>query len=146
GKAYFQDHADLISHLTTKLSIGRVRIEELTTNNLCTTPLLPTARFASHDLKNMVGVGMTGPGSVRLWMRTEVPGMHELQIFRGKGSKSSKILIPPDNKSDNTIAITYPPASEPKLAPRTKYGFRVVRASDAKLVGEGSFETSPASD
>ena len=146
GKAYFQNHADLINHLTTKLSIGPVRIEELTKNDLCTTLLLRTAQLANHDVKNMVGVGMTGPDFVRLWMRSEVPGMHELHIIRGNGSKSSKIVIPPDNKSDNTIAITYPPTSEPKLEPRTKYRFRVVRASDAKLVGEGSFETSPASD
>jgi alkaline phosphatase D len=72
--------------------------------------------------------------------------MHELQIIKGKGSKSSKIMIPLENKSDNTTAITYPPTSEPKLEPRTKYSFRVVRVSDAKLVGAGSFETSPARD
>jgi alkaline phosphatase D len=146
GKAYFQNHVDLINHLTTKLSIGPVRIEELTKNGLCTTLLLRTAQLANHDVRNMVGVGMTGPDFVRLWMRSEVPGVHELQIIKGKGSKSSKIVIPPDNKSDNTIAITYPPKSEPKLEPRTKYRFRVIRTSDAKLVGEGSFETSLASD
>ena len=146
GKAYFQNHSDLINYLTTKLSIGPVRVDELTKNSLCTTLLLRTAQLANHDVKNMVGVGMTGPGWVRLWMRSEVPGMHELQIIKGKGSKSSKIIIPPDNRSDNTIAITYPPTSEPKLEPRTKYRFRVVRTSDAKLVGEGSFETSPPSD
>jgi len=146
GKAYFQNHSDLINYLITKLSIGPVRLEELTKNGLCTTLLLRTAQLANHNVKNMVGVGMTGPDFVRLWMRTEVPGMHELQIIKGKGSKSSKIMIPLENKSDNTTAITYPPTSEPKLEPRTKYRFRVVRASDAKLVGEGSFETSPASD
>src|SRR4029453_4559670 len=146
GKANFQNHSDLINYLTTKLSIGPVRIEELTKNAPCTTLLLRTAQLAKHDVKNMVGVGMTGPDFVRLWMRTEVPGMHELQIIKGKGSKNSKIVIRPENKTDNTIAITYPPTSEPRLEPRTKYRFRVVRASDAKLVGEGSFETSPASD
>ncbi|HEV7397408.1 MAG TPA: alkaline phosphatase D family protein [Pyrinomonadaceae bacterium] len=146
GKAYFQNHSDLINYLTTKLSIGPVPIEKLTKNDLCTTLLLRTAQLANHDIKNMVGVGMTGPDFVRLWMRTEVPGMHELQIIKGKGFKSSKIMIPPENKGDNTLAITYPPTSEPKLEPRTKYRFRVVRTSDAKLVGEGSFETSPAND
>src|SRR5262245_39810029 len=37
GKAYFQNHLELINHLTTKLSIGPVRIDELTRDSLCKT-------------------------------------------------------------------------------------------------------------
>lgn len=88
GKAYFQNHSDLINYLTTKLSIGPVRIEELTRDALYKKPLLRTARFASHQVKNMVGVGMTGPGSVRVWMRSEVPGF--------TSCRSREVQVAPD--------------------------------------------------
>ena len=84
GKAYFQNHLDLINHLTTNLSIGPVRTEELTRDALCKTPLLRTARFASQPVEEHGGESrITGPRSVRLWMRTNVPGIHELQILGG---------------------------------------------------------------
>jgi alkaline phosphatase D len=144
GKAYFENHSDLIRHLTTNLSIGPVRTEELARDLLCKTTLLRTARFASHQVKNMVGVGMTGPGFVRLWMRTESPGVHELQIIGARGSRSSKVMIPAGPVGDQTLAVTYPPPNEPQLAPMTKYRFRVVRTGDGRVMGEGSFETAPA--
>ena len=148
GKAYFQNHLDLMSHLTTKLSIGPVRIDELTRDGLCKTPLLRTARFASHLLRNMVGVGITEPRSVRLWMRTDVPGMHELQILGGSsGSKSAKIMIPAGQAGDNTAVIPYPgPTGHPPLDPLTRYRYRIVRTSDGEPLGEGSFETPPGRD
>jgi len=147
GKAYFQTHLDLMEHLTTKLSIGPVRIEELRKDGLCKTALLRTARFASHQMKNMVGVGITGPRWVRLWMRTDVPGVHELQILGGSGgSKSTKIEIK-GGPGDKTAAITYPRSAEhPPLDPLTKYRYRIIRTGDGTPLGEGSFETSPASD
>ena len=146
GKAYFENHSDLIRHLTKNLSIGPVSMEELTRDSLFKTTLLRTARFASHQAQNMVGVGMTGPGFVRLWMRTESPGVHELQIIGASGSRSSKVMIPAGPVGDQTLAVTYPPPNEPQLAPMTKYGFRVVRTGDGRVMGEGSFETAPASD
>jgi alkaline phosphatase D len=148
GKAYFENHLDLIRHLTTNLSIGPVRTEELAGGTLCKTLLIRTARFASHQVKNMVRVGITGPRWVRLWMRTDVPGMHELHILGGSGgSKSTKIMIPAGQPGDKTAAITYPRSSEhPPLDPRTKYRYRIVRTSDGTPWGEGSFETSPAGD
>lgn len=147
GKAYFQNHSDLINYLTTKLSIGPVRIEELTRDSLYKKPLLRTARFANHQVKNMVGVGMTGSGSVRLWMRTEVPGMHELQIHGPRGSRSTKVNIPAGQPGDNTIAVTYPQhALHLPLDPLTKYRYGIVRTSDGTPLGEGSFETSPIND
>jgi alkaline phosphatase D len=147
GKAYFQNHSDLINYLTTKLSIGPVRIEELTRDALCKTPLLRTARFASHQFKNMVGVGMTGPGSVRLWMRSEVPGVHELQIKRGSGgARRLRITIPSGQEGDNTAVIPYPEPAGPSLDPLTRYQYRIIRAADGASVGEGSFETPPGRD
>ena len=148
GKAYFENHLDLRRHLKTNLSIGPVRDEELAGGALCKTPLLPTARFASHQVKNMVGVGITGPRRVRLWMRTDVPGMHELQILGGsRGTKSTKIMIQSGQRGDKTMAITYPQSpQQPPLDPLTKYRYRIVRTSDGTPLGEGSFETSPAGD
>jgi alkaline phosphatase D len=145
GKAYFQNHLDLINHLTTKLSIGPVRIEELTRDALYKKPLLRTARFANHVVKNMVGVGITGPDSVRLWMRTEVPGVHELQIQKGSGAKRVTLTIP-GGPGDNTAVVQYPGPAGPPLEPLTKYTYRIIRTADRTSVGAGSFETSPAGD
>jgi hypothetical protein len=88
GTAYFQSHLDLIKHLTTKLGIGPVRIEELRGDGLCKTSLLRTARFASHQVRNMVAVGITGPASVRLWMRTRQYSRYSLSRTRRSASGS----------------------------------------------------------
>ena len=148
GKAYFQTHLDLMNHLTTKLSIGPVRIEELTGDGLCKTPLLRTARFASHLARNMVGVGITKPRSVRLWMRTEVPGVHEVQILAGSSaSRSVRVEVPAGQAGDNTAVIPYPGTTgHPPLDPLTRYGYRIVRTSDGEQLGKGSFETPPGHD
>ena len=148
GKAYFQNHLDLMSHLTTKLSIGPVRIDELTRDGLCKTPLLRTARFASHLLRNMVGVGITEPRSVRLWMRTDVPGIHEVQILGGSSAtRSVRVEVPAGQAGDNTAVIPYPgPTGHPPLDPLTRYRYRIVRTSDGEPLGEGSFETPPGRD
>ena len=148
ARAYFQDHSDLVKHLTNKLSIGPVRVQELAQDALCKTTLLPTAKFASHQLKNMIAVGTTGPHSVRLWMRTDVTGPHEIQISGGKqGPRTVKVLVPPGQLGDKTLAVTYPrPSVDPPLDPMTRYRYRIVRSSDGTPLGEGSFETSPTGD
>jgi len=147
SQAYFQNHSNLMNHLTTKLSIGLVRIEELTRDALCKTPLLRTARFASHQVRNIVGVGRTEPRSVQIWMRTEIPGVHELQIRRGSGgARRVRITISDGQESDNTVVIPYPEPAGPPLDPLTKYQYRIIRTGDGTSVGEGSFETPPAQD
>jgi alkaline phosphatase D len=146
--AYFQDHSGLVKYLASKLNIGPVRVEELAGDALCKTTLLPTAKFASHQLKNMVAVGITGPRWVRLWMRTDVPGVHEVQIIGSKlGQQNLKVVVPAGQLGDKTLAITYPRSAEnPPLDPLTRYRYRVVRTSDGTPLGEGSFETSPLGD
>lgn len=148
AKAYFQIHSDLINHLSTKLSIGPVRVEELTRNALCKTSLLRTARFASHLVRNLVGVGITEPRSVRLWMRTDVPGIHELQLFKGSSViRSARVEIPAGQAGDNTAVIPYPGSTgHPPLDPLTRYRYRIVRTGDGETLGQGSFETPPGRD
>lgn len=148
ARAYFQDHSDLVKHLTGKLSVGAVRLEEIAQDALCKTVLLPTAKFGSHQFKNMVAVGSTGPRSVRLWLRTDVAGPHEIQIFGGRlGQTSVKVVVPPGQPGDKTLAITYPrPAGDPPLDPLTRYRYRIVRTSDGTPLGDGTFETSPIGD
>lgn len=147
GKAYFENHSDLIRHLTTNLSIGPVRTEELAGDTLCKTTLLRTARFASHLVRNMVGVGRTEPRSVQIWMRTEIPGVHELQIKKGSGgARGVRKTIPDGQEGDNTAVIPYPEAGGPPLDPLTRYQYRIIRTGDGTSVGEGSFETPPAQD
>jgi alkaline phosphatase D len=148
GKAYFENHSDLLKYLTTKLSIGPVRIDELTRDGLFKTSLLRTARFASHTVRNMVGVGITEPRSVRLWMRTDIPGTHELQILGGsRASRSVSVEIPAREAGDNTAVIPYPGGTgHPPLDPLTRYRYRIVRTNDGEPLGEGSFETPPGRD
>ena len=146
GKAYFEDHLDLIGHLKTKLAIGPVQTDELATDALCKSELLPTARFAGRQIERMVSVGPVGPRSVRIWMRADVPGMHELQILENsRVTKTSKIMVSQSN--DQTATITYPSPNDRPLDPLTRYEYRVVRTSQQPTVlGHGTFETAPASD
>ena len=153
GKAYFQNHSDLIKHLMTKLSIGAVEIKEIRNDALCESKsqLLRTATFAAHRVENTVGVGITGANSVRLWLRSAAAGAHEAQITRSEGGvksvKSVKFVIPAGKPGDKTFAFNYPNTpNAPNLDPLTKYEYGIIRTSDQKLVGKGSFETSPAGD
>jgi len=148
GKAYFQNHIDLVKHLQAKLSIGPVSTTELAGGALLKSRLLRTARFAANRVENLIGVGRTGPRSVRLWMRSAVVGPHEVLISGGSGSiKRTKIVIPSGQAGDNTLAVNYPNSpNDPALDPLTNYKYRIIRTSDRIVLGEGSFETSPAVD
>jgi hypothetical protein len=148
GKAYFENHVDLVRYLTTNLSLGPFRSEEIAGDLLCTTPLVSTARFASQQVKNMVAVGLTGPRSVRLWLRGEVPGTYELQISADShGPRRVNITIPAGQDGDQTTAVTFPPTTnDPPLDPGRIYSYRVLRLKDNAQIGQGSFQTSPARD
>lgn len=147
GKAYFQSPVDLIKHLSTKLVIGPLDARELNGDALLRSNLLHTARFAGNQAKDMTGVGITTAKSVRLWMRSATAGPHEVQITGGSGNTKNIKIEVQGQPGDNTSAVNYPNSpSDPALDPLTKYKYRIVRIGDRSLIGEGAFETSPASD
>jgi len=147
AKAYFQDHSALGNYLTTKLAIGPVAATELARNALYTNKLLQAAQLASHRMSNMVSVGITGPRWVRLWMRSDIAGSHDVQILGGSGGARSVKVVVQDGLEDKTAAVTYPQTNQHRpLDPLTRYRYRIVRDADRTVVGEGSFETPPARD
>ena len=96
----------------------------------------------------MVGVGMTKARSVRLWMRAEHPGDHEIEILPLENANDRITVattIPLDNKTDNTHSVLYPDdfPGKPPLRALTGYAYRVTNRNDRMLVGEGRFETAP---
>jgi alkaline phosphatase D len=147
GKAYFQNHADLVKRLRTALTPGALADKEIANDGLCRKGLLPAIRLASHQLTNMVAVGITGPRWVRLWMRSAAPGAHEVHIVGGSGGPRRLTLTIHNGEADGTAAVTYPQNNQqPPLDPLTRYQYRVVRTADRAVVGEGGFETAPAND
>ncbi|MFP2928818.1 alkaline phosphatase D family protein [Pyxidicoccus sp. 3LG] len=112
-------------------------------------PPLPYSRFGVLGSPCFVAVGAVGPGSVRLWLRSDVPGPHRLGIWplEGDGSRHSVSwnCAPPED-ADGTGTLLYPGdfPGAPPLAPLRRHGFRITREADGVLVGQGRFTTLPA--
>lgn len=97
----------------------------------------------------MTAVGAVGPSSARLWIRTGRPGGIKISC-RPEGQQGpvteTCVTIPDDNDGDNTCCVRLPNGSDAAaLAPLTRYRFRVTRAEDGQPIGQGRFETAPAS-
>ncbi|WNG38676.1 hypothetical protein F0U61_37155 [Archangium violaceum] len=112
-------------------------------------PPLPYPRFGDLRFPCAVAVGAVGPDSARLWLRSDVPGPHRLEVWplEGEGPRrSASWRFTPPEEADGTGTLLYPYdfPGEPPLAPLRRYGFRITRESDGVLVGEGRFETLPA--
>ena len=83
-------------------------------------------KFENRQLKNMVSVGMTKSDSVCLWMRSEKPGKHEIQIWPENDENDIITVtaeIPKTNGNDNTLSVHYPDDFNVQrhLNPTTKY-------------------------
>ncbi|MCP3137128.1 alkaline phosphatase D family protein [Pyxidicoccus xibeiensis] len=107
-------------------------------------PALPFPRFSCA-----VAVGAVGPDSVRLWLRSDVPGPHRLEVWplNGDGPRRSVSWhFAPAEDADGTGTLLYPGdfADAPPLASLRRHGFRITREADGTLVGEGRFDTAPA--
>lgn len=94
----------------------------------------------------MVAVGAVDAHGVRLWLRTERPGRHLLELRRdGAVERLAAFEVRDRPDEDGTISVRYPEDfdAEP-LRPWTTYTFAVHREADGGLVGEGRFRTAPA--
>ena len=106
------------------------------------------SKFGSIKVRNMVAVGRTTSDTVRLWLRSEKPGEHDLEVWPESGPgrmSNARINVPAGNRSDNTLAFDYPAglAHQEPLRPFQAYGFRISRTADKEIVGQGRFETAP---
>ncbi len=112
-------------------------------------PPLSHSRFGDLRSSCLVAVGAVGPGSVRLWLRSEVPGVHRLEFWplEGEGPRRSvSWSFTPAEDADGTGTLLYPDdfSGETPLSPLRRHGFRITREHDGVLVGEGRFQTPPA--
>lgn len=99
-------------------------------------------------LGRAVAIGRTGPDRVRVWMRSPGGGAHHLELWpeAEPGAVTHAVFdVHTDQARDGTFAFEYPRdvVGARPLQPLTRYHLRV-RTSDANLVGEGRFETAPA--
>jgi len=94
----------------------------------------------ARQLQNMVAVGEVGPDYARIWIRSDQPG--EVTVTHRESGRSR-----PENESVATIEDETADYTETvlinALRPMTRYNFRVVRPHDLKLLGTGTFSTSP---
>ncbi|HEX2660014.1 MAG TPA: alkaline phosphatase D family protein, partial [Polyangia bacterium] len=103
---------------------------------------------ASDARNNLVSVGTVDHRSVRLWFRAERPGRYVVSIRGADLAPHGRAVIDiaPGNPTDNTAAFTYPDQAPgaPPLSSLHRYTFRVVSEDETLVVGEGAFETAPA--
>lgn len=112
-------------------------------------PPPPHPRFGDLRFSRAVAVGAVGSDSARLWLRSDAPGPHRLEVWPLDGAGPSRSVswrFTPAEDADGTGTLLYPSdfPGEPPLAPLRRHGFRITRESDGTLVGEGRFETLPA--
>jgi hypothetical protein len=105
-------------------------------------------KFENRQLKNMVSVGSTKSHSVCLWMRSDIPGQHEIQIWPDNDENdviSVTTDIPSQNENDNTYSVIYPDDfnTEKQLSAASTYKYCIKRKEDDITIGSGKFETFP---
>lgn len=99
-------------------------------------------------LSEMTAVGITGPFSARLWLRSHRPGRIRVTWhLEGEDNNAWETIIeiPEGNEQDNTAVVRLPPGNSPgsPLVPMHRYRFQARHEADGRLIGEGGFETSP---
>ncbi len=106
------------------------------------------AKFQNQPLEDAVAVGSVGPYSARLWMRSRSPGRHRVRWWRqdAKPTDGSELIveIPDDPLPDYTFRCRIPDGGA-QLRPLARYCYRIESLQDDRLIGEGRFETAPAS-
>jgi alkaline phosphatase D len=102
--------------------------------------------FGDEQVRNMIAVGRTDHRSARVWCRAERSGPLLLRIQGTGFDRTVTLTISPDGARDNTAAATYPDdfPGEPSLQPTTRYRCDLRSATGDLVVGEASFDTTPA--
>ena len=103
----------------------------------------------SDSRRNFVAVGSVDSTSARLWFRAPDSGSYVVQVLGPNATPVGRVVvdIAAGNATDNTAAVLYPDDADgaPDLLPLHRYNFRVTSQDGTAFVGEGAFETAPAS-
>lgn len=99
-----------------------------------------------EPLETMVAVGLVDDTSVCIWIRVHRAGT--ITVSWSPENDEDKVAhkdvhIPYHNSADNTVSVALPEEGE-QLLPLTRYTFSAVHQEDNRLLGEGAFETFPA--
>lgn len=101
--------------------------------------------FQIEPMTDAVAVGLVRPRSVRIWIRSEQPGLISVQWWSAGQAAEAQIEIQGENERNNTFSVELPlkDANQEPLIPLTRYEFRVIHQAHGHMLGEGSFETPP---
>lgn len=106
-------------------------------------------RVDSRGTLSMVAAGAVSERRARLWLRTEMPGPFTVALWdRGGTVRTAVVADRRAPEADGTMAVMLPdeaPTLGP-LVPAMAYGFRITVTHTGALIGEGRFETAPATD
>lgn len=99
--------------------------------------------FSQDNNRNACFLGGINSETARVWMRSRQSGRLLIE-WRPTGADAPfnqrKIDIAPDNDNDNTACVELG-----GLTAETVYNYRVLHNENAETIGEGRFETPPAS-
>jgi len=103
----------------------------------------PRTHFESRQMQRMTAVGAVTDTTVRIWLRSDVPGEVSVSVQpKGKPALRREIpLLVTDSDADLTQTLLVN-----NLSPLTEYRYEVRRVAGNRLIGRGRLETFPASD
>lgn len=99
----------------------------------------------SVSSKNLVATGAVGDTWARLWIRTERPGRHRVDLRAEGDERALTLEVPEHHGRDQTHIFVVPddlPHATP-LLPGSQYHYDIVRLADGVSLGTGRFETAP---
>jgi alkaline phosphatase D len=100
--------------------------------------------FARTSARRLVAVGLPDHHSARIWVRSDVPGIHLLTLKDPEGFRQSCTFeVSADPALDGTAVVRWPEdgRGEP-LRPHTTYTFQV-KGPHGEPIGSGRFVTAP---
>jgi alkaline phosphatase D len=103
--------------------------------------------FKSEPIENMVAVGAVSQHAARIWIRVARPDRLIVHYDEERGGRLASFEADARGReqADNTLVVTLPHGGDGPLEAGCGYRFSVCHADDGSSVGEGRFETAPAS-